>query len=80
MSVVDSFVEVFVDAPLAVCEERDVKGMYAEARAGRRANFTGIDDPYEAPLDPEVRVSTGEQSVGDCVAAIIGACERFGYL
>ena len=77
---VDNFVEVHVDAPLAVCEKRDVKGMYAEARAGKRANFTGVDDPYEHPLSPEVRVSTAEQSVSDCVGSIVGACERLGYL
>jgi adenylylsulfate kinase len=76
----DNFVEVFVDAPLAVCEKRDIKGMYAEARAGKRANFTGIDDPYEPPLEPEVHVTTGEQSVSDCLDSIIHACERLGYL
>ena len=52
------FVEVFVDCPLAVCESRDVKGLYAAARAGRIAHFTGIDDPYEPPLAPELVVST----------------------
>jgi len=77
---VGSFVEVHVDAPLAVCEQRDLKGLYAEARAGKRANFTGIDDPYEPPLSPEVRVSTADRSVSDCVANIIDACERLGYV
>ena len=52
------FVEVFVDTPLEVCEERDVKGFYARARRGELRNFTGIDDPYEAPLDPEVTLDT----------------------
>ena len=52
------FVEVFVDCPLAVCEQRDVKGLYAAARAGRIAHFTGIDDPYEPPLPPELTIST----------------------
>jgi sulfate adenylyltransferase len=50
----DRFVEVFVDTPLEVCEERDVKGMYAKARRGEIPDFTGIDDPYEAPLQPEI--------------------------
>jgi adenylylsulfate kinase len=77
---VERFVEVHVDAPLAICEQRDVKGMYAEARAGKRTNFTGIDDPYEPPLSPEVRVCTAEQGVGDCLASIVGACQRLGYL
>jgi sulfate adenylyltransferase len=52
------FVEVFVDTPLAVCEERDVKGLYARARAGEIKNFTGIDDPYEEPIEPEIHLST----------------------
>ena len=52
------FIEVFVDAPLAVCEERDVKGMYRQARAGQLKNFTGIDDPYEPPLNPELVIDT----------------------
>lgn len=52
------FIEVFVDTPLAVCEERDVKGLYARARAGEIKNFTGIDDPYEEPIEPEIHLST----------------------
>ena len=76
----ERFVEVHVDAPLVICEQRDVKGMYAEARAGKRSNFTGIDDPYEPPLSPEVRVCTAEQTVSDCLASIVGSCERLGYL
>ncbi len=54
----DRFVEVFVDAPLDVCEERDVKGMYRLAREGKIKNFTGIDDPYEPPLNPEIVIDT----------------------
>jgi sulfate adenylyltransferase len=54
----DHFVEVFVDTPLEVCEARDIKGMYAKARRGEITGFTGIDDPYEAPLRPEVRLDT----------------------
>ena len=50
----ENFLEVFVDTPLEVCEERDVKGMYAKARRGEIKSFTGIDDPYEAPLHPEI--------------------------
>jgi bifunctional enzyme CysN/CysC len=56
------FVEVFVDTPLAVCEARDPKGLYARARAGEITGFTGIDDPYEAPTDPDLRLTPG---VGD---------------
>jgi len=51
------FVEVFVDTPLAECEKRDVKGLYAKARRGELKNFTGIDSPYEAPLKPEIHLS-----------------------
>ena len=54
----DRFVEVFVDTPLSVCEQRDTKGMYARARAGEISGFTGIDDPYEAPLNPEITLDT----------------------
>ena len=54
----DEFIEVFVDTPLAVAEERDVKGLYAKARAGQLKNFTGIDSPYEAPETPELRIDT----------------------
>jgi bifunctional enzyme CysN/CysC len=56
------FIEVFVDTPLEVAESRDVKGLYAKARAGKIPNFTGIDSPYEAPEVPELRLSTVEES------------------
>ncbi|HUE73703.1 MAG TPA: adenylyl-sulfate kinase, partial [Pirellulaceae bacterium] len=55
----DDFLEVFVDTPLAVCEERDPKGLYQKARAGEIKQFTGIDDPYEPPLQPELRLDGG---------------------
>ena len=54
----DRFVEVFVDTPLEICEQRDEKGMYAKARRGEIKNFTGIDDPYETPTDPELVLQT----------------------
>ncbi len=54
----ESFMEVFVDCPIEVCEERDVKGLYAKARRGEIENFTGIDDPYEPPLNPEIHLRT----------------------
>ncbi|MEX2254060.1 MAG: adenylyl-sulfate kinase [Acidimicrobiia bacterium] len=65
------FVEVFVDAPLEVCETRDPKGLYAQARAGEITGFTGIDDPYEPPLAPEVVVETATTSADDAAAAIV---------
>jgi bifunctional enzyme CysN/CysC len=58
MMVPGEFLEVFIDTPLAVAEKRDPKGLYQKARAGRLKNFTGIDSPYEAPLDPEIRIDT----------------------
>ena len=65
------FVEIFVDAPLAVCEQRDPKGLYQKARAGQLKGFTGIDAPYEAPEDPEITVRTDQQSPDQSVDAIL---------
>jgi adenylylsulfate kinase len=56
------FIEVFVDAPLEVCEKRDPKGLYKKARAGELKGFTGIDDPYEAPTQPELRLDASTKS------------------
>ena len=77
---IGDFVEVFVDAPLNVCEDRDVKGLYKKARAGEIKQFTGIDDPYEAPLNPEVHCHTDRQSVEESVAQVISQLEAMGYL
>jgi bifunctional enzyme CysN/CysC len=65
------FIEVHIDTPLDVAESRDVKGLYAKARAGRLANFTGIDSPYEAPLDPEIRVNTIDMTPEQAAEAIV---------
>ena len=65
------FVEVFVDTPLEVCEQRDVKGLYAKARAGELPNFTGISSPYEAPQDPEIRIDTTALSAEEAAEQII---------
>lgn len=65
------FVEIFVDAPLAVCEQRDPKGLYQKARAGQLKGFTGIDAPYEPPEDPEILVRTHEQTAEESVAQIL---------
>ncbi|PZO33952.1 MAG: adenylyl-sulfate kinase [Leptolyngbya sp.] len=77
---IGDFVEVFVDAPLAVCEDRDVKGLYKKARAGEIKQFTGIDDPYEAPLNPEVHCHTDHQSIEESVDQILAKLEALGYL
>jgi bifunctional enzyme CysN/CysC len=67
------FMEVFVDAPLAVCEQRDAKGLYAKARRGELKNFTGIDSDYEVPEGPEVHLLTATESVEACVERILQA-------
>jgi adenylylsulfate kinase len=65
------FVEVYVNAPLEVCEQRDSKGLYKKARAGQIANFTGVSAPYEPPDQPEIVVHTDRQTPAECVAVII---------
>lgn len=67
----DEFVEVFVDASLAVCEQRDTKGLYALARKGALKEFTGIDSPYEVPESPEVHLETGRDSLPNCIGQIL---------
>ncbi len=73
------FVEVHVDAPLAVVEARDVKGLYKKARARLVPNMTGLDDPYEAPVAPEVVVRTGDETVEQSVARIIAYLASRGF-
>jgi bifunctional enzyme CysN/CysC len=70
------FVEVFVDTPLEVCEQRDPKGMYARARAGEIPNFTGVHAAYEEPHKPEVHVTPADGDVADLAAVILAAIER----
>jgi adenylylsulfate kinase len=69
------FVEIYVATPLDECERRDVKGLYARARRGEIKNFTGIDDPYETPENPELTLDTRALSVEECVARVL---ERHG--
>ncbi|MFN0134380.1 MAG: adenylyl-sulfate kinase [Phycisphaerales bacterium] len=66
------FIEVFVDTPIEVCEQRDPKGLYKKARAGELKGFTGIDDPYEAPLKPELVLKPETMSVEESVSACLG--------
>ena len=77
---VGDFVEVFVNAPLEVCEERDVKGLYKKARAGEIKEFTGISAPYEAPEKAELLVKTHEQSVEQSTAQILGYLRERGIV
>jgi adenylylsulfate kinase len=65
------FIEIYCDCPLEVCEARDVKGLYAKARAGEISNFTGISAPYEPPLNPELVVDTGYSSLQESVDAVL---------
>ncbi len=65
------FIEVFVDCPLSVCEERDTKGLYKKARNGDISDFTGISSPYEPPLNPDIHLKTSEQTVEECIETII---------
>jgi len=74
------FIEVFCDAPLDVCEHRDVKGLYKKARAGEIPEFTGISSPYEEPLDPELMIDTARLSVDECIDSIIEYLEKKAYL
>ena len=67
----NEFVEVFVDTPLSVCEERDVKGLYAKARSGEIPNFTGISSPFEDPKNPEIRIDTTKISAEEAANQII---------
>jgi len=70
-SMADSFIEVHVDAPLALCERRDPKGLYRRASRGEIAHLTGVDDPYEAPLNPEVHCRTDLESLEESVEKVL---------
>lgn len=76
----ENFVEVYVNAPLEVCEDRDVKGLYAMARSGEIRAFTGIDDPYEEPLNPEIVCYTSQESIKKSIAKVIVELERLDYI
>ena len=77
---IENFIEVYVDTPLEVCIERDVKGMYRKALAGEMKNFTGIDDPYEAPLNAEVVVETHKERPAESAARILAKLEQMGLV
>lgn len=77
---IGNFVEVFVNAPLNVCESRDVKGLYQKARAGEIKGFTGIDDPYEEPLHPEVECRTDLETLDESLTKVFSRLKELGYL
>jgi adenylylsulfate kinase-like enzyme len=74
------FVEIFVSCPVEVLAERDVKGLYKKALAGEIKNFTGVSDPYEAPLAPEVVIDSSKETVEASVDKIMGKLVELGYL
>ncbi len=77
---IGDFMEVFVNASLEACEERDLKGLYAKARAGEIKGFTGVDDPYELPQSPEVVCNTDEESIEESVQKVLDKMEQLGYI
>jgi adenylylsulfate kinase len=76
----EGFVEVYVDAPLEVCAERDVKGLYKKAFAGEIGRFTGVSDPYEPPAAPELRIKTDEEEPHESASRVMAKLEELGYL
>ena len=77
---IGKFIEVYVKASLEECIKRDVKGMYKKALAGEIKNFTGIDDPYEEPTDPEITLDTDNETVEESVKKIVKYLENKGYI
>ena len=77
---IGEFTEVYVNASLEACEERDIKGLYAKARAGEITGFTGVDDPYEEPQTPEVICNTDEETVEESVQKVLDKMVELGYI
>jgi adenylylsulfate kinase len=76
----NTFVEIYLNAPLEICEARDPKGLYAMARAGELRAFTGVDDPYEEPLNPEIVCYTAEEKIAQSVSKIMAHLEEMEYV
>lgn len=76
----ERFLEVYVATPLDVCEERDVKGLYGKARSGAITGMTGVDDPYEPPLRPEVEIPAHRETVAASAARVVATLEARGYV
>lgn len=76
----EEFVEVFVDTPLEICRQRDPKGLYRRAERGEIKQFTGVDSPYELPLDPEVHIDAGRLSVRECLNLLLDYLHKQGVL
>lgn len=76
----EEFIEIFVDCPLLVCEKRDPKGLYRKARKGEIDDFTGIDSPYEAPINPELTIKTYAFTIDECADQVIAYLKQRGFL
>ncbi|MDG1733107.1 MAG: adenylyl-sulfate kinase [Thalassotalea sp.] len=74
------FIEVFIDTPIEICEQRDPKGLYKMARAGEIKDFTGISSGYDIPATPEIHVKTAEQSIEQCATQIVNHLKQHGYI
>jgi adenylylsulfate kinase len=76
----ESFLEVYCDPGIAVCEQRDPKGLYKKARAGQLKGFTGLDDPYEAPTNPDLVLDTGSLTIDECAHAVVDLLKKRGVV
>ena len=72
--------EVYVKCSVEVCEQRDTKGMYKKARENKIEHFTGVNDPYEEPLNPDIRVETHKQNLEECLETVIKRLEELNYI
>lgn len=77
---VTNYMEVFVDCPVEECSRRDVKGHYKKAAKGEMKHFTGVDDPYERPANPDLHLRTDKQSMDECISVILDALKKKGWL
>jgi adenylylsulfate kinase len=80
MAMSGQFVEVFIDAPLSVCEQRDPKGLYKKARAGEIKDFTGIDSPYEVPINPELHIINDGVSIEQAAEQVVDYLKKNAYI
>ena len=74
------FIEVFIDTPIAICEQRDPKGLYKKARAGEIKDFTGIDSTYEAPEKPTIHIDTSDKSIEQCAQQVVDYLIEYGFI
>ena len=77
---IGSFIEIYTRCPVEVCTQRDVKGMYKKALAGKIKNFTGVDDPYEEPPNPELVINTDTETIEESVEKVLKKLEELGYI